>query len=253
MTKQEISFYDKPQTDNLLAAKANTADLATVAFTGDYDDLMDKPVIPAAQVNSDWNATSGVAEILNKPTIPAAQVNADWNATSGVAEILNKPTIPDVSGKLDKVTTSGQIRVYGVATDGTNMMLNVIEGAVQGSIPWRTTSGRVYVGTPVLDGQATTKKYVDDLIAGCLPAYTGTHYYPIVTSINPNGTWKYDNITVNVIPSSIVQRDGNGQMECATPTANNHAANKGYVDDAVSGITGTISITDNTDYITINY
>jgi hypothetical protein len=44
------------------------------------------------QVNSDWNATSGVAEILNKPTIPAAQVNSDWNATSGVAEILNKPT-----------------------------------------------------------------------------------------------------------------------------------------------------------------
>jgi len=26
-----------------------------------------------------------------------AQVNADWNATSGVAEILNKPTIPDTS------------------------------------------------------------------------------------------------------------------------------------------------------------
>ena len=52
--------------------------------------------LPADQVNSDWNATSGVAEILNKPTIPAAQVNSDWNATSGVAEILNKPTIPTV-------------------------------------------------------------------------------------------------------------------------------------------------------------
>jgi nitrogen fixation protein len=49
------------------------------------------------QVNADWDATSGVAEILNKPTIPAAQVNSDWNAVSGVAQILNKPTIPDVS------------------------------------------------------------------------------------------------------------------------------------------------------------
>ena len=46
------------------------------------------------QVNSDWNATSGVEEILNKPTIPAAQVNSDWNATTGVEEILNKPSIP---------------------------------------------------------------------------------------------------------------------------------------------------------------
>lgn len=229
MTKQEISFYDKPQTDTLLNAKANTADLATVATTGSYNDL------------------------LNKPTIPAAQVNSDWNAVSGVAEILNKPTIPDVSGKLDKVTTTGQIRAYGVATDGSQVMLNVVESAVQGSIPWRTLSGRLLVGTPTGNNDATTKKYVDDLIAGCLPAYTGTHYYPITTSINPDGTWKYDNITVNAIASCIVQRDGNGQIDCKTPTANNHAVNKEYVDDAISGITGTISITDNTSYITINY
>ena len=69
------------------------------------------PTIPAAQVNSDWNATAGISQILNKPsfsvvastgdyndlsnrpTIPAAQVNSDWNATSGVAQILNKPTL----------------------------------------------------------------------------------------------------------------------------------------------------------------
>ena len=31
------------------------------------------------------------------PTIPAAQVNADWNATSGVAQISNKPTLAAVS------------------------------------------------------------------------------------------------------------------------------------------------------------
>ena len=92
-------------------------------------------------VNADWNATSGDAEILNKPTIPSisglatvtyvdqqdalkvdkvtgysltkndftdtlktkldgiqdgaeVNVNADWDATSGDAQILNKPTIP---------------------------------------------------------------------------------------------------------------------------------------------------------------
>lgn len=49
-----------------------------------------------ANVQSDWNQTDDTADdyIKNKPTIPAAQVNADWNATSGVAQILNKPTIP---------------------------------------------------------------------------------------------------------------------------------------------------------------
>lgn len=51
---------------------------------------------PVEQVNADWNALSGKAQILNKPTIPSEQVNADWNAVNGKARILNKPTIPVV-------------------------------------------------------------------------------------------------------------------------------------------------------------
>ena len=69
------------------------------------------------QVNSDWNAVSGVAEILNKPTIPAAQVNSDWNATSGVAEILNKPTI--TSGTVTSVATAGLISGGTITSSGT--------------------------------------------------------------------------------------------------------------------------------------
>ena len=38
--------YTKAQVDSALSAKANTADLATVATTGDYDDLTNKPVLP---------------------------------------------------------------------------------------------------------------------------------------------------------------------------------------------------------------
>ena len=36
-------------------------------FDGDYNSLSNKPTIPAAQVQSDWNANSGMGEILNKP------------------------------------------------------------------------------------------------------------------------------------------------------------------------------------------
>jgi hypothetical protein len=58
------------------------------------------PTIPPAQVNSDWNAVSGVAEILNKPTIPPAQIQSDWNQANNAALdfIKNKPTIPSTSG-----------------------------------------------------------------------------------------------------------------------------------------------------------
>ena len=47
------------------------------------------------QVNSDWNAVSGVAEILNKPSIPAAQIQSDWNQTNNTLldYIKNKPTV----------------------------------------------------------------------------------------------------------------------------------------------------------------
>jgi hypothetical protein len=89
------------------------------ATSGDYQ-ILNKPTIPAAQVNSDWNSVSGVSEILNKPTIPAAQVNSDWNAVSGVAEILNKPTIPTTLDSLTDVNTpaptNGQVLTYNTST-----------------------------------------------------------------------------------------------------------------------------------------
>ena len=101
------------------------------------------------QVNSDWNAVSGVAEILNKPslaavattgdygdllntpilapvatsgdyndltnlpTIPAAQVNSDWSAVSGVAQILNKPSLATVatSGSYNDLSNKPSIQI----------------------------------------------------------------------------------------------------------------------------------------------
>lgn len=83
--------------------KADTAvqpgDLATVATTGSYNDLSDTPHIPpdpVPQVQANWTEddTTLPSYIQNKPVIPAAQVNSDWNSNSGVSEILNKPHIP---------------------------------------------------------------------------------------------------------------------------------------------------------------
>lgn len=84
----------------------NKPSLATVATSGSYNDLSNKPTIPAAQVNSDWNAVSGLAEILNKPTIPAAQIQSDWTQTntSALDYIKNKPTLPGTIGDMLKST-----------------------------------------------------------------------------------------------------------------------------------------------------
>lgn len=66
-------------------------ELATVATSGSYNDLSNKPTIPAAQVNSDWNAASGVAQILNKPSLATVATSGSYN------DLSNKPTIPTVN------------------------------------------------------------------------------------------------------------------------------------------------------------
>ena len=83
--------------------------------------IQNKPTIPAAQVNADWNATEGVAEILNKPTIPAAQVQSDWNQTDSDAVdfIKNKPTIPETLIVEGTITHQGppDSKIYGFTPD----------------------------------------------------------------------------------------------------------------------------------------
>ena len=146
------------------ATAVQPGDLAAVATSGDYEDLDNKPTIPAAQVNSDWNASSGVAQILNKPslatvatsgdyddltnkpTIHDAQVNSDWNAASGVAQILNKPTLASVatSGSYNDLSNKPTIPAAQVNAD------------------WNAVSGVAQIlNKPTLSAVATSGAYSD--------------------------------------------------------------------------------------------
>jgi hypothetical protein len=62
---------------NDVSITPETLGLKPIATSGSYNDLTDKPIIPAAQVNADWQANSGIAQILNKPNIAAIQAAAD--------------------------------------------------------------------------------------------------------------------------------------------------------------------------------
>ena len=52
-------------------------------FDGNYNSLSNRPTIPAAQVNSDWNASGGVAVILNKPVVPPLPTVTTASASGG--------------------------------------------------------------------------------------------------------------------------------------------------------------------------
>ena len=100
-------------TNSALTPYALSEDLATVATSGSYNDLSNKPTIPAAQVNADWNATSGKAQILNKPTIPTVPTNvsaftndAGYTTNVGTVTSVNN-TQPDANGNVTISVTGG--------------------------------------------------------------------------------------------------------------------------------------------------
>ena len=65
--------------------------LAPVATSGSYVDLSNKPQIPAAQVNADWNATEGVAQILNKPSVyTQSETDTLLNAKANADDVYTK-------------------------------------------------------------------------------------------------------------------------------------------------------------------
>jgi hypothetical protein len=95
--------------------KADITSISAVGFSNDYNDLSNLPSIPAAQVNSDWNATSGVEEILNKPTLTSGTVTSVALTMPSAFSVANSPVTS--SGSLD-VTGAGTVSQY-VRGDGS--------------------------------------------------------------------------------------------------------------------------------------
>lgn len=58
------NYYTKSEVDTALSAKADSDALATVATTGDYDDLINKPSLATVATSGSYN------DLLNKPYIP---------------------------------------------------------------------------------------------------------------------------------------------------------------------------------------
>ena len=122
MAAGDTVVTSKAYVDSKLAAKANTADLAAVATSGDYDDLLNKPSIPAAQVNADWDATSGAAQILNKPTIPTVPTNVSaFTNDAGYATTSQLPTIDTELSPVSTNPVQNKVVTSAIATANTNI------------------------------------------------------------------------------------------------------------------------------------
>ncbi|MBQ7450552.1 hypothetical protein IJS77_03970 [bacterium] len=141
-----LSDKDSAQ-DIEIAKKANRSSLSTVATTGNYNDLSNKPYIPAktSELTNDSGFLAGVSwnDVTNKPNFATVATSGSYN------DLSNKPAIPtktsdltndsgfltqhqSISGKADKATTLGG---YGITDAYTKTQTdNAISTAVDNAI-----------------------------------------------------------------------------------------------------------------------
>jgi hypothetical protein len=124
---QDALAGKQPAGSYAAAVHAHTAGqvsgLATVATTGSYADLADKPTIPAATTTLPASSITGLAtvatsgsytDLANKPTIPAAVTSLPAASITGLAtvattgsysDLANKPTIPAATTSASDLTS----------------------------------------------------------------------------------------------------------------------------------------------------
>lgn len=124
-----------------LAGKYPTPSGTTSQYVRGDGTLFTFPAIPAAQVNSDWNASSGLPQILNKPALATV-------ATSGAySDIGGKPTIPPAI-TLTTTGTSGASTFNG-ATGALNIPQYANSGGTVTSVGLTAFSGISVAGSPI--------------------------------------------------------------------------------------------------------
>lgn len=108
-------------TSSVVDGYAKTADLATVATSGSYNDLSNKPTIPAAQVQSNWTQTTTTAAdyIKNKPTLATVATSGSYN------DLSNKPTIPTVNNATLTIQKNGATVKTFTANASSNVTANI--------------------------------------------------------------------------------------------------------------------------------
>ena len=178
-----------------LGLKANSADLATVATSGDYTDLINTPTVPVdvSDLTDTTNLLSGVTsynDLSDKPTIPVdvsdltdttsllnhfsgdytdltnAPVLATVATTGAYSDITGTPTVPaDVNELADASGLLGTtVVVTGGGLDGGDASGNGgIEPVNLGALAAVALSGAYadITGTPTLSTVATSGAYAD--------------------------------------------------------------------------------------------
>ena len=150
-TTTSVTVNSSDGTDALINAASGTA--AGVMTTADKNKLDGIAAGAEVNVNADWNAVSGDAQILNKPTIPTA--TSDLTNDSGFITASSTDTLTNKSGSNNQwtndagyltgnetITLSGDITGSGTTAITASIASNAV-GADELNVSGNGTSGQV--------------------------------------------------------------------------------------------------------------
>lgn len=202
------------------------------AHGGTWNALANANELPNPQIQSDWNAVSGLSAILNKPvlfsgnyndlsnkpTIPATQIPSDWIQVdvNALDYIKNKPPIP------------ATLTALGIP-DGTNGQVLTTNGA--GVFTFTTVLG---VGGSGLSSRTTATGTTTSLAANATEnmSYTGFKSYMLLKIVTSEACW------VRIYSSVAARTADAGRLINTDPTPSS-----GVIAEVVSTGAGAIAIT----------
>lgn len=136
-----------------------------IDITGDTISV-DASIIPSTSAYATHTEVNNVSAAIIAQ-IPEQQINSDWTATSGVAEILNKPNESElIAGAGVSITASGSNYIISAVVTGSP----VISGYVTES-ELQTVSGNIVNQIPDVSNLATKQEVAT--VSGMIPDISG--------------------------------------------------------------------------------
>ena len=233
LTAGSLDFYTKGEIDEMLE---------------DFDPELTEtdPVFTASAASgitstdiSNWNskqdAISDLATIRSNAADGAAKVSnvqADWNATSGLAQILHKPTIP---AEVTESTVSG----WGFTKNAGTITGITMNGASKG------TSGVINLGTVITSHQDISGKADKSAAIGSLSlSLDSTNYKITLSGTKVDGTtFTVSDVIDLPLESVVVNGSYNNTTKKVVLTLQNGNTVDFSVADLVSGLQSEITST----------
>ena len=199
ITSVPSEYVTETELNTAIAGKANTADLATVATSGDYADLSGKPTIPTVPTNV--SAFTNDAHYITSAGAPVQSVNGQTGAVTVTVPTktsdlqndsgyITSAPVSSVDGKTGTVTviptggTTGQVLAKASNTDRDVEWVNQSGGG--GSSSW--TNDETVLASGTFDSATQT----------------GWHTTPVGLTIGDFRRYKYFKITLKIATASTI-------------------------------------------------